>query len=378
MRKHADVTFYAYDVDRQALLAMWSTGRGNVVHTVTALPPATPEPAALDLAQALTDLSAVTWRTYTHPASAAASPDADSEDWPGDEEREAFDDVMDAIRKPNLPVDGMLMQSYIAVEEAAHRVGRILSELGDAPLEPIAADVAAELAAVEQAERGDLSGRAQQAVKLTRADASPLQVAAADALLRATPLGSEALFIDVDPTAASVAAAHWLQAAAQVAADATGIDPVLVVAEADSIEAIAVRTPTLVLERLDGGETPRDIVTELVADAMAVANGQIPDLAGLLGQIVDAEERAQQYGDRADEFRQALMPDRITPLDPARPAQDLLEDLLSGIRGCWLLYRDDEADEAGASPDDADDDVRDERFFDAVRAIAAAGHDRLL
>jgi hypothetical protein len=50
---------------------------------------------------------------------------------------------------------------------------------------------------------------------------------------------------------------------------------------------------------------------------------------------------------------------RSTPLDPSRPALDLLEDLLSGIYGCALLYReyeagqeiDDESFEAGSIAD---------------------------
>ena len=31
---------------------------------------------------------------------------------------------------------------------------------------------------------------------------------------------------------------------------------------------------------------------------------------------------------------------RLTPLDPSCPALDLLEDLLSGIHGCWLIYQE--------------------------------------
>lgn len=113
-----------------------------------------------------------------------------------------------------------------------------------------------------------------------------------------------------------------------------------------------------------------------------MAEGQIPDLDGLLEEVSSAEERAKRYGARAEEVREALMPDRITPLDPSRPAQDLLEDLLDGIRGCWLLYRaeaDDEDDENldGGSDDDERDERLDQRFFDAVRASALANGQRL-
>jgi hypothetical protein len=103
----------------------------------------------------------------------------------------------------------------------------------------VVADVEKELAAVELAEQGDLSGRARQAVVLTRADISPVQVVAADGLLRADPLGSARLFQEVDPTAAAVAAAHWLHAAANVASEVADCDPASAVVEADNIEAHA-------------------------------------------------------------------------------------------------------------------------------------------
>lgn len=46
----------------------------------------------------------------------------------------------------------------------------------------VRADVEAESHAVEMAERGDLAGRAGQAAVLSRSDASPVQVAAADGI----------------------------------------------------------------------------------------------------------------------------------------------------------------------------------------------------
>jgi hypothetical protein len=104
----------------------------------------------------------------------------------------AFAKVLPALSKPNLPQNGTVLISYIPVEESAHRVGRALHGISSADLtDQVAAEVKVELEAVEQAELGDLSGRARQAVALTRADASPTQVAAADRLLYADPLGSQ-------------------------------------------------------------------------------------------------------------------------------------------------------------------------------------------
>jgi len=397
------VTLYAFDPDRHALLAVWNTGQGNTTRLVAELPPAATDTHALALATTLGHLSDEAWRTYTHPASAADSLEVNTDGWRRDGEREAFGGVAAAIREPNLPSDGSIIQSYIAVEENAHRVGRALHAIGDTALtDEVVADVEAELAAVEQAERGELTGRAQQAFQLTRADASPLQIAAADALFRTDPLGREELFTTVDPTAASVAAAHWLYAAAQVAGEAAGVDPTLVVAEADNITALPVRTPTIVLECLDDDQSPREVVLGLIAEAMLVADGHIPDLPGLLERVAAIEEQAEAYGDRAEEIREALTPDRLTPLDPSRPAQDLLEDLIAGIHGCLLLYREHAYDdELENDPDDGSDKVDEEmpldgepveeddeyddelharidaEFTEAVRAAATAAKNRL-
>ncbi|MCP3803971.1 hypothetical protein NLX83_32350 [Allokutzneria sp. A3M-2-11 16] len=371
------MTDYGVDTDRHALVAMWSSGLGNIAHTAADLPDAVSTDQALLLTHVLNGLSRAAWRTYTHPGSPLddAELDLDGEGWERTDERAALADVVAAIRAPNLPEDGMLLESYSPVIESAHRVGRELHGISDLGLtEQLVTEVEAELAAIEAAERGDLTGRARQAVRLTRADASPLQVAAADALLQQDPLGSAALFSEVDATAASVAAAHWLQVAAEIAAEMAETAPTEVVIEADDLEPLAVDTPTLVLERLANGESPRQVVTDLVGDAMAVADGRIPDVEGLMVLLVQAGEDLS--GD--DEDFEATVPDRITPLDPVRPAHDLLEDLLDGIRGCWLLYRayeDDAAPPNTPAPQRAD---RDKAFFDRVRKEAAAHQDRLL
>jgi len=282
------------------------------------------------------------------------------------------------VRKPNLPSDqGRLVQSYVRVEEAAHRVGRALHAIDDQELvDKVVADVRQELAAVEHAELGDFAGRARQAVRLSRADASPLQVNAAHDFLHAHPLWSSKLFEEVDPTSAAVAAAHWLQAAAQIAAEASGVDPASVVIEADNIESLAMETPTLVLERLIAGESPRRVVVDLVAGAMTAAEGGLPDPDGVVLAIAEARAKAERFGPGDEDLLAGLMP-RVTPLDPTRPAPDLLEDLLDGLRGCWLLYRahtdlDDDLD------DDAAEDQVDQEFFDALRAQAELGRDRLM
>jgi hypothetical protein len=199
------------------------------------------------------------------------------------------------------------------------------------------------------------------------------------------PLGSTNLLQDVDPTAAAVAAAHWLQAAADIAAEVADCHPTTVVLEADNIEALAVETPTLVLERLDAGETPREVVTDLIRAAMTAAEGKLADPDTLVQQIEEAKQKAKRFGPGDEELLAGLMP-RVTPLDPARPAHDLLEDLLDGIRGSWLLYREcadfDDDDLEDFTDDEAEDENLDEQidneFFEAVRVKSAANQDRLL
>lgn len=358
------MTTYAFDEERHAIVAFWGTGSGCTASTFAELPGDVPAGAVRHLARAMTRLSVQAWRTYTHPASAADAQEVNSEGWRRRQDREAFGTVAEALTKPNLPSDGMLTVSYNPVEECAHRVGRALHDIGDAGLSRrVGVEVQDELRAVEQAELGDLTGRARQVLALTRADASPVQVQAADRILHTDPFGSPSLFTEVEPAAAAIAAAHWLQAAADVTSETTGYATTEIIQEADGIEALAHETPTLVLERLELGLSPYETVTTLIRDAMIVAEGRIPDLDELLEHVTEAEILARHHHDPG--FRSTLLKRlRTTPLDPGRPAHDLLEDILDGIRGCWLIYQED------ASEDDGD-------FVDEVRAEADANRERL-
>ncbi|WP_045875975.1 hypothetical protein [Pseudofrankia sp. DC12] len=384
---------YAVDVHDHALVVSWDTGLGDVAARIAQFPTTVDESDALSLARTLTFLSAAAWRTYTHPEEAALQALPTGDDNLSGRGREVFGKVVAAIESPHLPRDGLIQQAVVVVEEAAHRVGRALHTIADPELTiQVAADVRAELDAVERAELGELSGRARQAVTLSRADASPLQIAAADMLLRGDPLGSRALFTDVEPTAAAIAAAHWLHAAAIVAAQHADLDVTQVVAEADAIEPLPHRTPTLVLHQVEAGDSPREAVLDLISHAMVVAEGRNPDLDDIFEWVAEIVEDGGPHDadgeddgplprlltrpptpvdglaiqirggldDGSDDDRPddplgladdddedddelgetVVLPDRLTPLDPRRPAVDLLEDLLAGIHGCWLLYRE--------------------------------------
>ncbi|MFI0410640.1 hypothetical protein [Actinomadura sp. 3N508] len=333
---------------QRTLIVTWGTGLGDVATVVAELSPEIDDVRVQRLTQALTDFSAAAWRTYTHPASAAESLEINSEGWRRQGDRDALSKAADALINPNLPHAGTMIQSYVPTEEAAHCVGRALHAIDDAALrDVIVNEVESELDALERAELGDLTGRARQAVLLSREGASPVQVEAADRLLQRNPLNGEALFIEVDPVAAGVAAAHWLQAAADVTARRSGLVPTVVVMEADNIEALPHRTPTTVLEMMSAGLSPYATVTALVRGAMAAAEGRVPDLDALLEQIDEINELTHELGS-SSHANEALRDEvRTTPLDPSRPARDLLEDLLLGIHGCWLLYQEyaDTADE---------------------------------
>ncbi|OHV63477.1 hypothetical protein BCD48_38285 [Pseudofrankia sp. BMG5.36] len=349
---------------------------------VVSLPDGVADRDVLRLANALTFLSKAAWRTYTHPASGSADLEVNGEGWRRDMARQAFAKVLAAIENPYLHGSAQTLHFYRVVEEAAHRAGRALHAVGSGELtRRVVDDVRAELDAVEQAERGDLRGRGRQAVVLTRADASPLQVAAADAALRDNVFGDGRLFTEVEPTAAAIAAARWLYAAATVTAEVWGGDPDQVLVESDNIEALPHETPTFVLERLVDGESPQDVVLGLVAEARDIADGVIPNLTRLLEQIDEANSRTDILFEVDGENVHAhVIPHRLTPLDPLRPARDLLEDLLRGVRGCYLLF--DEyaysavvAERAGTDRDDDrpidDDDVDDEQHHEIHQKVFA-------
>jgi hypothetical protein len=403
------------DAERSVLIGSYPTGTGDAAFAVAALPPGTVPDASLWVAARLDGLSRALWRSYTHPATAAGDDLSDnSEGWHRQSEREEFDQVLAAVEKPNLPdEDGSVIVEYSAVTESAHRLGRALHTVGDEDFAAtVRSEVAKEIAAVTQAELGDLSGRAVQAVVLSRTSASPVQVAAADALLRQEPLGRPELFTTVDPTSAAVAAAHWLHAAATVTAEASGYDVTQVVAVADDIEDVPFATPTMVLEMMHAGASPHEAVTALISEAMDITEGKIPNLPGLMQALSEATENAEQLDDDSDGNALAMLLGQIrtTPLDTSRPAPDLLEDLLTGIYACVLLYREYESDtddeenveafsldevddvvgavlaEDGADSDDDEYENEDSdwpklaspKFLAAVRAQAAATADRLV
>ncbi|MEY9913457.1 hypothetical protein ABIA35_009730 [Catenulispora sp. MAP12-49] len=160
------MTRYGFDEQRGAIVRSWPTGDGDLVADVATVPAGCAPQQSFGVSDALTTLSRFLWRAYTHPTSAADSLEANTDGWRRQNARDAFAKVPENILKPNLPFeDGGLIVSYNRVEEASHRLGRALHVVGDeAFTAAVVEEARQELSAVEQAELGDLSGRARQAV----------------------------------------------------------------------------------------------------------------------------------------------------------------------------------------------------------------------
>lgn len=336
------MTTYAVDGGRQRLVVSWGTGRGHVATSLAVLEDVD-EAHIFQLASALTGLSAELWRCYEFPASASKSLEINSEGWRRQENREAFDNVIPTLERPTVQ-EGDRLISYIPVQYAADRVADALGIINEPSLSKAGIDdVASELNAVEACELGDLSGRGTQAVLLNRESASPVQVSAAHDLLEDDPLGSPRLLQEVEPTAAAIAAARWLHAAAGIAAAETGAAIDQIVQMADDIEPMPVTTLEHVLKAMEAGASATDVVTGLIREAVFVADGSMP-----LESMADIWERAERLreitGRIGDPDDETLV--RLSILDPRRPALDLLEDLLEGIRGCGLLYVEETASDS--------------------------------
>ncbi|MFI0797194.1 hypothetical protein ACH4OY_31645 [Micromonospora rubida] len=239
------------------------------------------------------------------------------------------------------------MVSYDPLLEYAHTAGRALQAIADAEATAaVVAGVRAEIDALARAALGDLSGRAVQTVALDRLDPSPVQVAAADRLLYDHPLGCDELHSTVEPAA--------------------------VFSVADDIEAVSAEVPSYTVDVVvDGSGTPQEVVLGLLAEADAIRHGRVPDPTGLLPQVDAAREQIRRIDVGHREQTLSALLERLTPLDPQRPAHDLLEHLLSGVRACLLVYRE-EAIDASAAPPDCDEDGDGDGESDGMGAAAVA------
>lgn len=328
---------YAFNPQLGELIVTWSLPVGMQAASVARVHALADDFSMVEeIAEALTQLSAAIWNTYSSPAdSALGSRTAEVQE----AERAALDSVVGAIVEPNRPDEnGTLVVSYSPVTEAAHHLGRLLWGFAIPEVTRcVVADVETELDAVRRAWLGDISGRGVQATALDKVDASPNQVVVIGRQIAEAPLDWAFGATAVEPAAAAVALVPYLVAAAGFAAKATGAIPEDVFAEADAIEAGSVEVPALVVKQAREGHTPQHIVHSLLSEAVALTRGVIVDLPALLArhrqieQTVDLLPQEQRAAAMADE------PVRATLLDPRRPARDLVEHLVAGLHACEVV-----------------------------------------
>jgi hypothetical protein len=328
------MTTYAHDRTASSIIAVWETGAGAVAKRIARVPSRATAAMVLRLVEALTSLSSIGWRAYSDPyvfGPPSAGP------------------VLKGLRWPDPPRDGVLGHRSDPLTDCAHELGRALHAVGtSAVVRSVAQEVETELDAVERAIRGDLSGRARQAVLLTRLDASPSQIAAADGFLRDVPMGSEELFTEVDGMAAATAAIPWLRAAAEVTAALSGLDPVGVLEEAERAQGCDVTAAVHVLEMV-AEMSPVAVARELAGPAVLAGRGML---------LVDAHSHEEP---------------RFTLVDPGRPARSLLESVIKAIQACFVVYSEHLAPDRFPDAGEARwIDIARESFDEAVRAARSA------
>ncbi|MGH8896634.1 MAG: hypothetical protein ACRDZ4_06310 [Egibacteraceae bacterium] len=159
---------------------------------------------------------------------------------------------------PLLSPSGDLSVSYDSRVESAACMARALLVLGDDAVTAAAhAELQRELDAVASAELGDLTGRAGQAVRQPRREASFTQIAAAHAALRAHASGQGSLdrLSQVEPSPAAHALAAWIVAGARLHDELCGCwrEPIEIVHEAGEIQPIDTELGSCLLEAVEDG-----------------------------------------------------------------------------------------------------------------------------
>lgn len=154
------------------------------------------------------------------------------------------------------------------------RLGRASATMADDGVAAACAvELNAEIAAIEQALRGDMTGRAAQAREMQRAHAEPHQVAAGIRLFRQEAMGLDTLrdTARLEPASAAVAAATWLRTASRLWGLAVGREGHLAVAEAPLMEPM--HRPLLqrvVDDMLVDGAQPRAAIERVAGEAGAM------------------------------------------------------------------------------------------------------------
>lgn len=311
------MTTYAHDPTASTIVASWPTGDGAVAQKIARVPRNWNPDHARRVAGVLTRFSALLWHDYSELVV---------------EEIRPFR-LVEAVRHPNQPVGGRLTSREDDDRvDTAHQLGRIVSLApGRAFRDAVIREVRAEIDAVLEADRGDLDGRAQQAVAHVRPDVSDTHLVTAHSVLRADPLGPWGLLTSIEPNAAAVAALGWLRTAAGLVSELVGHSVADVVALAEAIEHEDLQVARHVLDAAPG-QPDVEPVRHLLQEAVLAGRGYFV-------VCPDGHEPA----DLADvgtggEHRHRLA---TTVLDPEDPGGCLVDGLIRGIQGCFRVYADE-------------------------------------
>src|SRR5689334_8811071 len=123
------MSVYAFDVEQGRIVVSWMAATGWRSTTVVDLGVRCDAAVAARVSRDLTLLSEALWHTYVRPVSAAVSEREFSE---REDAGRRVRDAAGMVRRPNLPhPSGALQVSYVPIEFYAHRLGRLLHEIGD-------------------------------------------------------------------------------------------------------------------------------------------------------------------------------------------------------------------------------------------------------
>ncbi|MFI5937847.1 hypothetical protein [Actinoplanes sp. NPDC051494] len=387
------MTRYAVDVQQRGLLRTWESRTERLAAVVLDLPSVYSIEDCHALAEALTSLSEGLWRAYARSG-------LELGDGAARGRKRRLGNLLvrtgGAIRPSSA---GTLTAVQLSAPEdrytvsLADRVAEAMSSLDDAELqELIIREVEEETAAVERADRGLFSGRAAQATLISRAFVLAPHLREADVRFREQVFGDvwgsgllgssgSRELADLDPTAAAAAAVHWFKAAVDVLSEVSGKTSEDAVMTADDSQRTSAALLLSVVRLVDSGNTPQAVATLLVSRALQFAGSSALSVRAIQEQV-DYAVNESIHGVDLDDVEVTL-----SPLDPKRPALNLLEAALDGIDACRAAY--DLHIDRPANFDDLDPNRQEETsagrfvevgiaFAEAVRVRAERDRARLL
>ena len=371
------MTRYAYNPSTREIHATWSesTRHADTISLVATTDESVEDSDVHRLLESLARLSNAAWDTYAHRVwMTVEDGDIHFDNPQRFEELMRLDTVCDSIRNTQAPSESAPANDHTTIGKFSHEVGQAMLTIGSTELtEAVVADIEAELSAIEAARAGVFAGRSAQALQLTTTRVVDVHVVAASEIF-ATGEPSLAAFEHLEPSSVAVAAAHWVYAASVVAGKAAKCHPVEVIYEADGIDGMPVLTVSAVVSQLSAGYSPHHVVASMISKAQRVATGTLygeNSIYDLFEESYEATPRDSYY----ESFSQGVF-----ILNPLRPALNILEDMIDGVEGAWLVYDEytsnySKLDETAEDYDTQLEQLSDKlykKFLAKVQRVAAA------